>query len=192
MTRLVLLLGFSGALLSGADLAGVHTVYVMPMSHGLDQYLANRLSHGKVFRVVADPKLADAVFTDSLGDNFQAQLENISPTPKPPEPAKPPAEEKAAKEKAAKTAREKAQEAAAGDASSVMSMFQDTEGRTARPVSSFGRAKGTIFLVDEKSRQVVWSTFDPSKGTGNQDLDHTASDIVSRLKKDLEPPKAKK
>ena len=53
--------------------------------------------------------------------------------------------------------------------------------------SGFGRAKGTVFLVDAKSHQVVWSVFDPPKGTTNNDLDRTASDIVSRIKKDLNP-----
>ena len=44
-----------------------------------------------------DPKLADAVFTDHLGEGFQAQLEDFSPTPKPPEPPKPAVAEPAAK-----------------------------------------------------------------------------------------------
>ena len=53
--------------------------------------------------------------------------------------------------------------------------------------SSFGRGKGTIFLVEARSRQVVWSTFDPAKSNTGKELDRTASDIVSRLKKDLNP-----
>jgi len=182
MNRLLFLLGTTGALLCGADLAGVHKVYVMPMAKGLDQYLANRISGRHVFEVVTDPKLADAVLTDAIGENFQAQLELISPTPKPPE-AK--AAETAKTETAEKPAKKPVPRTAAEEASSVLSMFQDTEGKTAPPVSSFGKGKGTIFLVDAKSRQVVWSTFDPTKGTRNHDLDRTASDIVSRLRKDM-------
>ena len=70
-------------------------------------------------------------------------------------------------------------------------MLQETVNRLDNPAlaSTFGRGKGNVFLVDAKSRQVVWSTFDPSKGTLNHDLDHTASDIVTRLKKDLNPKK---
>jgi hypothetical protein len=226
MKRLLLLLGCSGALLCGADLTGVHTVYVMPMARGLDQYLANRISSQGVFRVVTDPKLADAVITDIIGEVFQTQLETFSPTPKPAEaapadapetkppaaaaktdkPATPVAGDKAAKpaEPAAKPAEplavkadvapatQKAEKPAkrnAENSGSALSMFTDTENKVAPPVSTFGRGKGTIFLVDAKSRQIVWSTFDPSKGNRNHDLDRTASDIVSRLKKDLKPKK---
>jgi hypothetical protein len=175
MKRLLLLLGCSGALLCGANLAEVHSVYVMPMTRGLDQYLANRLTNAHVFQVVTDPKLADAVFTDRIGENFQTQLENIFPTPKPAEAEKP------AKPKSDDT-----------DASQNP-MLGDTVNHLDNPAltSTFGRGKGTIFLVAAKSRQVVWSTFDPSKSTLNTDLDRTASDIVSRLKKALAPKKEK-
>ena len=75
-----------GALLCAADLAGVHNVYVMPMARGLDQYLANRLTSDHVFQVVTDPKLADAVLTDRVGESFEPNSRIIFPTPKPPEP----------------------------------------------------------------------------------------------------------
>ena len=70
-------------------------------------------------------------------------------------------------------------------------MFQDTVNKLDNPAgnSSFGRSKGNIFLVEAKSRQVVWSTFNPPRGMTTKDLDRTASDIVSRLKKDLNPKK---
>ena len=56
--------------------------------------------------------------------------------------------------------------------------------------STFGRGKGTIFLVDVKTRRVLWSVFEPPKGNpSNKDWDRMASDIVSRLKKDLAPKK---
>src|ERR1022692_3229480 len=42
MKRFLFLLSCSGVLLGGAELAGVHSVYVLPMSRGMDQYLANR------------------------------------------------------------------------------------------------------------------------------------------------------
>ena len=51
--------------------------------------------------------------------------------------------------------------------------------------SSFSRGKGTVFLVDAKSRQVVWSVYQLPKGSSAKELDRTASDIVSRLKRDL-------
>jgi hypothetical protein len=49
----------------GQNLSGVHSVYLLPMSRALDPYLANRLTNQRVFQVVTDSKLADAVvFTD--------------------------------------------------------------------------------------------------------------------------------
>jgi hypothetical protein len=58
--------------------------------------------------------------------------------------------------------------------------------------SSFGHGKGTVFLVDRKSKQVIWSVFEPPKGSGNSQLDRSASDIVSRLKRDLKKPEGAK
>jgi hypothetical protein len=82
MQRIGLLLVASAGLWS-ADLSAVRTVYMMPMSRGLDQYLANRLTGERVFQVVTDPKLADAVFSDRIGEAFQAQLESLLPPPEP-------------------------------------------------------------------------------------------------------------
>jgi hypothetical protein len=188
MKRLVPILIFSGALAAAADLSAVKNVYVMPMSRGLDQYLASRLTAVGVFSVVTDPKLADAVLTDRVGDSLQSQLEIISPTPKPEteeedtEPV-----DKATKAKAAKAAKDQ-------DNNSPIAAFganSGSAGAGAAPnqPSSFGRSKGNIFLVDTKSRQVLWSTYDPPKTNAARDLNHTASDIVSRIRKDLNPKK---
>ena len=202
MYRLWLVLGCSAALLAGADLTGVRTVYVMPMSRGLDQYLANRLATRHTFLVVTDPKLADAIFTDRIGESFQTELENIFPDPKPAEtkpapeaakadPAKPAAvskDEKAGEPQlpaVEKVSRKKRASDDDADTPAGAKPFSETVNKLSAPVSTFGGAKGTIFLVDAKSRLVVWSTFDPSKSTQNRDLDRTASDIVSRLAKDL-------
>ncbi len=51
--------------------------------------------------------------------------------------------------------------------------------------SSFGRAKGMVFLVDAKSKQVIWSAYELPKDTTSRQLDRTATDIVSRIKHDL-------
>jgi len=190
MKRLVFLVCFSGALLCSADLPGVRNVYIMPMARGLDQYLANRITSEHIFQVVTDPKLADAVLSDRVGESLQTELETIFPTPKPPEPE--PVEKAAAEpsahktEKSSKHANDK-EESASGTAS----MFQDTVNKLDNPAqtSTFGRSKGNIFLVDAKSRHVIWSTFDPPRGSANKELDRTAFDIVSRLKKDLYPKK---
>ena len=156
-------------MLSAADLANVHTVYVLKMAKGLDQFLANRLISDHVFQIVTDPKLADAVFTDQLGEGFQMRLEEFSPTPESDKPAPPP--------KADKTADE------------PNPLLGDTVNKLSNPASSssFGRNKGTVFLVDAKSRQVVWSMYQPPKGSTSKEMDRTANDIVSRIRKDLNP-----
>jgi hypothetical protein len=172
MKRLALLFSCSAALVCAADLSHVHTVYVLKMSKGLDQYLASRLATDHIFRIVTDPKLADAVLTDQIGEGFQLQLEEISPTPEDPKV-------KAEKEK------KKKEDAAAGDEAAPF--MGDTVNKLDNPAmrSSFGSSRGTVFLVDAKSRQVVWSMFQQPKGTGTRELDRTANDIVNRLKRDL-------
>jgi hypothetical protein len=174
MKRLLLLLSCSGALLGGAELSGVHTVYVLSMSKGLDQYLANRLANDHLFQVVTDPKLADAFLTDRVGESLQAKLEEIFPPPVPEKPAPDEKEEKTAKKDKDK---ELPSNSLVGDTVNKL----DTPGTS----SSFGRGKGTVFLVDAKSRQVVWSIYELPKGSSAKELDRTASDIVSRLKRDL-------
>src|ERR1035441_8366419 len=94
MKRLLLLLSCSAALLGGAELSGVHTVYVLSMSKGLDQYLANRLASDHLFQVVTDPKLADAFLTDRVGETLQSKLEEIFPPPPSEKPAPKPDKEK--------------------------------------------------------------------------------------------------
>jgi len=44
-----------------------NTVYILPMGHGLDQHIANRLTREHVVEVVADSARADALLTDRLG-----------------------------------------------------------------------------------------------------------------------------
>ena len=172
MKRFVLLLCFSAWLAGAADLASVHRVYLLPMAHGMDQYLANQFASEHVFEVVTDPKLADTLVTDHLGQGFEAQYTQIFPPPEPPKPANPEPKAKA------------------GDNSSI-SMFGTAEGKggVAAPSSSWGRTKGTVFLVDTKSRTVVWSTYAPPKDLSGKRLERTASEIVGHIKRDLNPKK---
>src|SRR5436190_19263176 len=142
MKRLSLLLSCCAALVSGAELSDVHTVYVLKMSKGLDQYLANRLTNEHVFQIVTDPKLADAVFTEHIGDSFQTKLDELFPPPEIEKPEKP--------QKAAKTK---------DDEPKANPLLTDTVNKLSNPASSssFGGAAGTLFLVIPKSHQVVWS-----------------------------------
>jgi len=62
---------------SASGLSDVKTVYLMPMSNGLDQYLAVQLTTGAVLQVVIDPQRADAVLTDHLGESFEQSLADL-------------------------------------------------------------------------------------------------------------------
>jgi hypothetical protein len=132
-----------------AQFGSVQTVYVMPMAGGLDQYVAERLTREKILRVVADPKQADAVLTDRLGDAFEQKMEEIFPGE-----AKPKVEGEKQKDD--------------------------------RPVRAFatGRGRGTVFLVESKSRHVIWSVYEKPNGGTSYELNRTAGRIVEQMKKD--------
>jgi hypothetical protein len=168
MTRLVLLLSVSSALVFSQDLSKVGSVYVLSMSRGLDQYLANRLTHEHVFKVVTDPKLADAVFTDQIGQGFEEKLAALESNPEP--VSRPPADLK-----------KPDQGEETGDAAARISALAQAPPQT----STWARGKGTVFLVDPKSHRVLWSTYQLPKNSTSDELNRTASDIVSRLRRDL-------
>jgi hypothetical protein len=131
----------------GADMSGIKTVYVLPMSSGLDQYLAVRLTTGSVLQVVADPQNADAVLTDYIGQGFEDRLNEIYG-------AKPKGED---------------------DKNSATPEF-------ARPTSG-AHTRGAIFLVNRKTRDVLWSVYERSKSTTPADLNRTADRIADKLGK---------
>ncbi len=178
MQRLCLLLCVFAALLPAAELAEVRSIYLLPMARGLDQYLANRLTSERVLQVVTDPKLADAFLTDRIGEGFQVQMETMLPAPPP------------TTSQSAVAPRVEAVEARVerdDRAERPSPLPTETVNKLSNPAmnSSFGRARGTIFLVDVKTHEVLWSTFEPPKSSASKDLDRTASAIVSRLKRDL-------
>jgi hypothetical protein len=167
MMRFALLISCSAALVCAGDISTVHTVYMLKMSKGLDQYLANRLTAEHVFQIVTDPKFADAVFTDQIGEGFQAKLEELYPSPEP-------VEKPAPKPKS-------------GDEESASPLLGDTVNKLSNPSanSGFGRAKGTVFLVDAKSRRVLWSTYQPPNDGSSREMNRTAREIVSRFQKEM-------
>jgi hypothetical protein len=154
------------------DLSTVHSVYLLPMSNGMDQYLANRLTGGHAVQVVTNPQRADAVFTDRLGEAFQSRLDDLYPPPEAKEAPKPAEKEKAA-DKNQETTPEPVGLEIVNKVPKVGSM------------TSFGRARGTLFLVDVKSRQVIWSIYERPKDLSSQQLDRAALRIVERLKQDI-------
>src|SRR5437588_8805686 len=56
------------------QLRQVNTVYILAMTGGMDQFLANQLTSLGVFQVVTDPQKADAILTDRLGELFENKL----------------------------------------------------------------------------------------------------------------------
>lgn len=147
-----------------ADLAQVQAVYMLPMSYGLEQYLANRITGLGFLRVVTDPAKADAVFTDKLGKGFEQELTRLYPPPKP-----------EGKEEEAETKAE----------------TKDDSGQTKREQASFGasggfsRGKGNLFLVDRRTHTVIWSIYDKPKNATSAVLDDTAERITRQLLKDF-------
>src|ERR1019366_3963758 len=119
------------ATLACAQYAGPKTVYILPMAAGLDQYLAQWLTKAHVMQVVADPKTADVIMTDRLGEAFEQKMKQIRPND----------EQKS----------------------------DDSSHNTFRST----KARGTIFLVDAKSRQVLWSDYQkPPRSNSDGDLNH--------------------
>ncbi len=145
-----------------ARLAHVENVYFWPMSNSLDQYLAEQTASEGVFKVVVDPKKAQAILTDRISSKFFEGMEELFPTP----------EEKAEAKEAAT--------AASSDAATALSgaYRPDTV-----PYHSASRADGAVFLVDVASREVLWSTFLEDFETSPKELHKQARAIVQRLKK---------
>lgn len=131
------------------QLAEIHSVYLMPMSGSLDQFLAVRLNAGNVFLVVTDPKRADAVFTERIGANFEDALKDLYRSDK------------------------DSKEDKKGD---------DYSRPTMRPLST---GKGSLFLVDRKTKNVVWSIYEKPKSNRADDISQLAQKIANKLEKDI-------
>jgi len=119
-------------------------------------------------QVVTDPKRADAIFTDRIGESFEEKLADILPSPEPVAKAAPPPAE-------------------SDDQPRGRTLPTETVNKLTNPatISSFGGGKGTVFLVDPKTHEVLWSAYQPSKSSSTAEMDRTASDIVSRLRRSL-------
>jgi hypothetical protein len=161
------------------QLKQVNTVYILGMSSGMDQYLADRLTRLGVFQVVTDPQKADAIITDRLGEPFEAKLKELYPPPAPPPP---PAEAKPVKD-------DKDSKTATSSLPVKNNKDKMEDGGAATRVGGFNRGRGNIFIVDRKSRNVVWSTYERPKDSTPGELSKTAEKVVKRLKDDLSDKK---
>lgn len=170
MKRRVLLLSLvvgSALCASFPELSRVQNVYILPMSGGLDQYLAKSLTQHRQYQVVTDPQIADAIFTDRLGDTFEKKLLELYPPPPPPE--KP--TDKSAKD-------DKVEKKTDKDSLAVK------EEPMVR-LGGFSRNRGNIFLVERASKKVIWSLYKRPKSTTPDDLNRIADSIVSDLQRDI-------
>ncbi len=176
--------------IASAQTAKVQSVYLLPMTGGLDQFLANRLTSGGVVQVVTDPKKAEAVLTDQLGEVFEKRLADLYPAEAPAasetKTAGAVSKTKAAAgtESKAAAGSEKSEKEETATDSEAAEEARKTREKPVRVFSS-GRARGTLFLVDTHSRNVIWSVFEKPKNTTAEQMDRTARRIAERLKKDL-------
>lgn len=149
---------------ANAELSQVQTVYVMPMANGFDQYLANRLRAAGQVRVVTDLMKADAVFTDKIGVAFESRMQEIEDEAKEKEALLRPV--------APKTEAEVAQ--------------SNRELKFApRVVSAIGRGRGTYFLVDRRSRMVLWSIYSKPKNMLPDTLNRNAGKVAGEFGNDF-------
>jgi type IV secretory pathway VirB10-like protein len=169
----------------------VNTVYILAMTSGMDQYLANRLTTLGVFQVVADPQKADAIITDRLGEPFEAKLKDLYPPPPVPHPPPAPPKDKDAKDKDAKDkdAKDDKDSKTAKSDKPAKDEKDSVESSGPPRISSFNRGRGNIFIVDRKSRNVIWSTYEPPKDSTPGELSKTADRVVKRLRDDLSEKK---
>lgn len=144
---------------AGADLPRVRNVYLLPMPNGLEQFVANHLVKRGVLSVVADPKQADAVFTDTVGMGFQQRMEELYPVPK-----------------TVNSEEDEKQD----NGRKPNSRLNVVEAGQARP-GGLSRGKGTIFLVDRKTSVILWSAYVRPKSSSPQDLDAAAKKIVKAI-----------
>ena len=164
------------------QLLQVKRVYILAMGSGMDQYLANQLTNSGIFEVVTDPKKADAIVTDNVGESFQNKLDDLYPPPAPPK-------------KEADTVKAPADSGTSadpGDSSTSNSKPAKKDGLAgvdfgggAMRSTSFSRGKGNFFVVDRASRIVLWSVYERPKNSTPGELTKTAGRVVKHLKDDM-------
>jgi len=168
-----------------AELSSVQIVYVLPMGSGMDQFVAHQVARYGLYQVTTDPRQADAFLSDFVGTTFETRVDDLLKAAR--DKAERDAEELAKKEAA------KAPKAKESDKDEDKNKKEDKE--DARPgefqmsgdaarVHSFSRGRGNIFLVDAKSRRVLWTGFDVPKNTRPGELQKSAERLMSKLRKE--------
>jgi hypothetical protein len=112
-----------------------------------------------VLLVVTDPQKADVILSDRIGAGLDEKLDELYGGK--PAPAK-------------SNAASKSDNAGKSD--------NDFSKPSSQPIS---HARGTVFLIDRKTRNVVWSLYERPKNTSPDELNHVAEKIAGKLSKDL-------
>lgn len=141
------------------ELAEIKTVYLLPMTSSLDQFLAVRLAKGGMLQVVTDPKLADAIITDHIGTGLEDQLKTLY-----------------GEKKAAEADKDGPDKDAADKDKDQQPTFA--------PMAGGARTKGAVFLLDRKTRSVLWSDYVPPKNSQAAEMNRVADKIAGQLEKD--------
>lgn len=144
------------------------------MSGGLDQALATSLTRHRQFQVVTDPQIADAIFTDRLGESFEKKVLDLYPPPEVEEPI----EKEVKKDEKKDDKDDKKPDKSSSD---IMTLKTEPMVR----IGGFGRSKGDVYLVDRTSKKVIWSLYKRPKNATPDEIDKTAEAIVKQLKHDL-------
>jgi len=166
------------AALAGVNpqLREVKRVYILAMTASMDQFLASQLAKAGIFEVVTDPKKADAIITDRVGESFETKLDDLYPPPTPPKPVAP------------KPAADTPSDSAKSDAPKIVTRADALAGVDLTGVAhptSMGRGKGNIFIVSRGTRSVLWSIYEPPKNNTSRELTKTAERVVKHLQEDL-------
>ena len=62
---------------------------------------------------------------------------------------------------------------------------KDPYGKPLKRFGSFSRGRGTVFLVDRRTRAVVWSIYWPVKSARPEDTSKRAGDVARKLQMDI-------
>ena len=145
------------------ELLEVKTVYLLPMTYSLDQFLAIRLTKGGILQVVTDPKLADAILSEHIGTGLEDQMKTLYGEKK----------------------------AVADPADKDKDKDKDNASSFGGPMAGGTRSKGAIFMVDRKTRNVIWSDYVRPRNAQPDELNHVADRIAAQLEKDKKVKKDK-
>lgn len=129
------------------------------MNGALDQYVAEQVTSEGLFPVTVDPAQAKTVMTDHIDAKFFDGMNEVFAAPEPPA----------------------AEDAAAAESGSIEA------GLTLRRPANRprGNPHGTVFLVDVRTRQVLWSAYIGEYDRRPKRLHREAKQVVDELRKGL-------